>query len=270
MNTKFTAITTAQKRIIKNWIQNQSTWPSDEEFHSLLSSHFPSPCSTFYKRGVTDEQILKRIKSITVSLSKKNLENSSVKEIVQNFWSVNKMRLLPLPKVSTDEMFFQQSQTLLKLPEKEVNKFWHLKHCQYIGLKSEGYRLGLTNCQVCKMNLVKIVGGKCTRPEHSNITKAKEKKRKQDAEHKKRAKERTVETKCKNVTARLFSTRKATRIITDKQLSKTCVVNGYQFLDPTRLRLDKDSICDACNGLAGTFNIFACDCYSYIRIGVCV
>ena len=112
------------------------------------------------------------------------------------------------PRFQLTRCFFQQSQSLLKLSEKEVNKFWHLKRCQYIGSKSEGYRLGLTNCQVCKMNLVQIVGGKCTRPEHSNITKVKEKNTNKTQNTKNGRKSELSKSNAKNVTAQLFSTRK--------------------------------------------------------------
>ena len=185
-NSKYTAVTAEQKEIIGRWLQEQHTWPSVEAFNSLLSSFLHTPCTTFGKRGATDKQNIERLQSVTASISIQNLKDAATQASITSFWNANKRRLLPLAKVSSNQALLASSMALLKLPANAVNKFWHSKRLRHIEVKGELYRLGLTNCVVCKLNMVKIVGGKCTRPEHNNITKAKEAKNKQDAEHKKR------------------------------------------------------------------------------------
>ena len=79
-----------------------------------------------------------------------------------------------------------------------------------------------------------------------------------------RVRERVVEVNCNSMVV----LQPKTKSITDEKLSRRCTVNGHQFLDPTRLCLDKDGICDACNGLTNTIsNTFVSQCY--ICIDVC-
>ena len=90
-----------------------------------------------------------------------------------------------------------------------------------------------------------------------SLQEAKKNQKKKDAAARKRAKEQLRDVSCKRCrcTVTIDPTKKD-KIVTSK--SKRCRTNGHHFLDPTRLSLDKDGACDACNGLAGKLHLFAC------------
>ena len=184
----------------------------------------------------------------------KELAGTTSQEHISQFWNDNLRRLLPLAKTSDDPMLLKQSQSVLLLPLKAVNKFWHNKRCDWIQAKRESYRLGLTMCAVCKLNMVKVIGGKCLRPEHANVDKSKKEKRKRDAEAKRKSKEKAKDITCGKCNCSLYLN-PVTREVVDRSKSKRCKVSGHQFLDVTRLTFDDNGICDACNRLAGGIGI---------------
>ena len=204
------------------------------------------PLSTS-KQHCTPQQTLKRLRSITISV---RLRQSFADQEINIFWNRRRNRLLPLTKVSDDPVLLQESIALLKLPPKEVDKYWHTKKCEWIDMKGEGYRLGLMNCHVCKQSMVKVIGGKCTLPGHKDITIAEKRKREWNAEAKKRAKEKPIVVSCTNCKCTAMLEPKTKKIL-DITKSKRCQVNGHQNLDPTHLCFNEHGVCDACNGLAG-------------------
>ena len=251
-NSKYSAASSKTKKTIKDWLHRFSTWPSDEEFESLLASSFPPPCNTFYKQGSTLQHTLDRLRTVSVAVRLKELEQAT--EQTSKFWNEHRQYLLPLVKTSEDDVMLRKSQSLLKLPLKEVDKFWHNIKCDWIHAKGEGYRLGLMACSVCKQNMVKIIGGKCTLPEHNDIASAKKRKREKDAANKKRSREKPIEVCCKKCKCNVI-VNPVTGQVHDASKSKRCHTNGHQFLDPTHILFDENGVCDACNGLAGRLTL---------------
>lgn len=246
-NTKFSAATLEIKEKIDNWLKTSTKWPSDDEFESFRASSFPPPCPTFYKQNCTSQQTVKRLRSITIAV---RLQQSFAEEEINAFWNRHRNRLLPLAKVSDDAVLLRESIALLKLPSKEVDKYWHAKKRTWIEMRGEGYRLGLMNCHLCKQSMVKIIGGRCTLPAHRDITAAKRRKSIKDAEARKRSKEKPTTVSCTNCkcTAVIHP---QTKQIVDIAKSKRCQVHGHQNLDAKHLCFNEDGLCDACNGLAG-------------------
>ena len=250
-NSTHVSASRSTKSTIANWLRNKTTWPDANEFEQLRVSHFSQHCRTFYKRGFTQAQhVVKRLESIAISIRKKELAGTASQESISQFWKDNLHRLLSLAKTSDDQMLLKKSQSVLVLPLKEVNKYWHKTRCDWIKVKGESYRLGLTMCTICKLNMVKVIGGKCLRPEHANVEEAKKVKRKRDEEAKKRSEEKSRDVTCDKCNCTLHLNPK-TKEVADPSKSKRCKVSVHQFLDVKRLSFDSNGTCDACNLLAG-------------------
>ena len=257
-NSKYSAATAQIKKTITDWLNTLNTWPSDEQIESFRASSFPPPCPTFYKQGSTSQNALDRLRSVSVSVRLKELEQAAEQQMIRKFWNDHRQYLLPLAKTSEDDVMLRKSQALLKLPSKHVDKFWHKFKCDWILTKGEDYRLGLMNCHVCKQSMAKIIGGKCTLPGHKDISAAKKRKTLKDAEAKKRADEQPISVSCAKCKCTLILHPKTKKIV-DITQSKRCQVNGHHNLDPAHLRFNEHGVCDACNGLAGiTTCLFAC------------
>ena len=193
-NTKYSAATAHIKKTISDWLDTFNAWPSDEQFESFRVSSFPPPCPTFYKQGCTPRNTLIRLHTVSLAV---RLRQNFPQQALDSLWNTHKQRLLPLAKASENNVVLRQCSSLLKLPAKEIDKYWHKKKCEWIAKKGEGYRLGLTNCDICNQSMVKIIGGKCTLPGHKDIALATKLKREKDAANKKRANEKPRDVICK-------------------------------------------------------------------------